>query len=399
MTDYDEEIRKGFELLSNGEYEESLEYFLKAMEIDAARPDAYSLASEALVEMGDIEKAKKHAEKAYNLDRERPEFALQYASIIMALGDMKQSLNMVNDVLKNHDMVEAHYIKSNIYENMGDEKKALIEAEAAYKMDKNPEYALNFCRIMEEAGKIEESMKILKEMVKADPQNLEAFYMLFRDSLAMNRIGDALNYIMECIAIDDQQPAFFSDLASLLDEMDDEKLAEKYYEKAVEISGDDVEPMLDLAEFYLDREYYDRAMEIIDLVKESIKSDEDIAQAINEKVNEVRRELNLLNGFNVLKYNTKRNASGWLVFKWYLDFNKLKELYETVHKTENAMNSVITSDCNDFFICENCYENNKAIIPFDKAVDLNFKCPECHRNLKRIDKENLINLISKLEIK
>ncbi len=276
MTNYDEEIRKGFELLSNGEYEKSLEYFLKAIEIDPARPDAYSLASEALVEMGDVEKAKKHAEKAYSLDRERPEFALQYASLIMALGDMKQSLNMVNDVLKNHDMVEAHYIKSNIYENMGDEKKALIEAEAAYKMDKNPEYALNFCRIMEEAGKIDESMKILKEMVRADPQNLEALYMLFRDSLAMNRIGDALNYIMECIAIDDQQPAFFSDLASLLDEMDDEKLAEKYYEKAVEISPEDVEPMLDLAEFYLDREYYDRAMEVID---GAIALDEDNKEA------------------------------------------------------------------------------------------------------------------------
>lgn len=283
MTSYEDEIGKGFELLAGGEYEKSLEYFLRAIELDSSRSDAYSLASEAYVEIGELEKARKHSERAYSIDKEKPEFALQYASILMALGDMKNSLTIVNDVLKNHDMVEAHYIKSNIYQNMGEPKKALIEAETAYKMDKNPEYALNFCRILEEEGKIEESIKILKELARADPENLEALYMLFRDSLALNKAPDAFNYIMQCIDVDKEQPAFYSDLASLLDELDDEKLAEKYYEKAVEISGDDAEPLMDLAEFYLDREKYDLAIERIESAI-ALDDDEKEAYIIKGKV-------------------------------------------------------------------------------------------------------------------
>ena len=283
MTTYEEQIGKGFELLSEGEFEKSLEYFLKAIEMDSSRADAFSLASEAYVELGELEKAKKHSETAYSLDKNKPELALQYASILMALGDMKKSMALVNDVLKQTDMVEAHYVKSNIYDYMGETKKALIEAETAYKNGKNPEYGVNFSRILENDGKIEESVRILKEIAQADPQNLEVLYMLFRDSLALNRISDALKYIMECIAIDDSQPAFYSDLGSLLDEMDDEKLAEKYYEKAVEISQDDSDPLMDIAEFYLDRGHYEKALDRIDAAI-AMNEDEKDAHIIKGKV-------------------------------------------------------------------------------------------------------------------
>ncbi|MGP6207446.1 tetratricopeptide repeat protein [Cuniculiplasma sp. SKW3] len=276
MTTYEEQIGKGFELLSSGEYEKSLEYFLKAIEMDSSRADAFSLASEAYVEMGELEKAKTHSETAYSLDKNKPELALQYASILMALGDMKKSMTLVNEVLKQKDMVEAHYVKSNIYDNMGESKKALIEAEIAYKNGNNPEYGINFCRILENDGKIEESVKILKDIIKADPQNLEVAYMLFRDSIALDKIADALKYIMECISIDDEQPAFYLDLGSLLDELDDEKLAEKYYNKAVEISQDDPEPLMDIAEFYLDRGNYERALEKIEA---ALALDEDAKDA------------------------------------------------------------------------------------------------------------------------
>ncbi len=149
---------------------------------------------------------------------------------------------------------------------------------------------------------------------------------------------------------------------------------------------------------YLKEHVGPRSIEILNVIRRGLKTDEEIATEINEKINEVRRELNIMNGMNLLNYITKKSSSGWLTFKWYLDQKKLESFYNSINKSENNVLRTLPDNCNDFFICKNCYPKNKAIIPFDKAFDLSFKCPECGRSLDRIDKENLINFITQFEI-
>ncbi len=271
MSDYNKEIAEGFELLTQGEFEKSLEKFITAIEIDSTRPDAFSLASEAFAQIGDIENAKSHAELAYKIDSEKPEYVLQYASMLYATGNSEESMRLANEAQKKGEMPEIHLLKSNIYMDMEEDQKALKEAKMAFEMDKNPIYRTNYAIVLKESGKIKESTEILKKMVQENPDDLDAIYLLFQNELAEDHLSEAMNYITKCISLNDSEPLFYSELASMMEDFEDNELAEKYYKKAFDVSDNDPEMAMQLAEFY---NSLDKVQEGIDVLEVS-HSDED----------------------------------------------------------------------------------------------------------------------------
>jgi tetratricopeptide (TPR) repeat protein len=264
LSEYNKEIAEGFELLTQGEFDKSLEKFIKAIEIEPEKPDAYSLASEAFVQIGDMENAKSHAEIAYKKDSEKPEYMLQYASLLYAAGDNEESLKLAGDALRKRDMAEIHLLKSNIYNEMEEDSKAVKEAKLAYEMEKTSIYGINYATILKDAGKIKESSDILKKFLVDEPENVEVPYLLFQNELSEGNVKDAMDYIVQCISMDDEAPQLFSELATLLDELGDRKLAEKYYTKALAISEGEPDYAIDLAEFLEEVEKYDEALEILE---------------------------------------------------------------------------------------------------------------------------------------
>jgi len=124
------------------------------------------------------------------------------------------------------------------------------------------------------------------------------------------------------------------------------------------------------------------------------KTDDELAEELGVKVNEVRRVLNTLGGFGVTRYNTNKDSKGWLTFSWYIDQEKLKELEQTAEEAQKVNVPSLPEDCDDFFICEKCYPTNKIVLPFDAAFEKSFKCPECGRPLKRLSKEEVKELFS-----
>lgn len=125
------------------------------------------------------------------------------------------------------------------------------------------------------------------------------------------------------------------------------------------------------------------------------KTDEQLAGELNVKVNEVRRVLNLLGGYGVTRYESDKDSKGWIEFSWHFDKDKFYELRELAHKQAEQKEIALPEECNDFFICEKCYNVNKIVLPFDTAFEYNFKCPECGRQLKRLSKEEVETLIHK----
>ncbi|MGC8586708.1 MAG: hypothetical protein ACP5K9_00230 [Candidatus Micrarchaeia archaeon] len=120
------------------------------------------------------------------------------------------------------------------------------------------------------------------------------------------------------------------------------------------------------------------------------QTDESIAAKTNIKINEVRRMLNSLNTIGVARYESDKANNGWLTFRWYIDPEKLRGFVYKVNEENNDYS--LPENCNDFFVCEKCFEENKTIFPFWTAEEMNFKC-ECGRMMKRIDKEEAERLI------
>lgn len=121
------------------------------------------------------------------------------------------------------------------------------------------------------------------------------------------------------------------------------------------------------------------------------KTDDKLAGDLDIKVNEVRRVLNVMDGYGITRYDTHKNTKGWLTFNWYVDTSKLNELNEKLAAQGTENDFKLQDDCNDFFFCEKCYGAQKIILPFDTALERSFKC-DCGTSLKRLSKEEAAHL-------
>lgn len=135
-----------------------------------------------------------------------------------------------------------------------------------------------------------------------------------------------------------------------------------------------------------------RAVDVIKLIH-TPQTDESIAAELGMKINEVRRILNVLNGYGVARYDTNKDSKGWLTFKWHADSEKLIVLSGTIEarKLENEYRPI--EDCNDFFCCTKCYNEQKVILPFDAAFESKFRCDVCGGKLRQMSKEEVASLM------
>ncbi|MCL5262490.1 MAG: hypothetical protein M1390_01470 [Candidatus Marsarchaeota archaeon] len=141
---------------------------------------------------------------------------------------------------------------------------------------------------------------------------------------------------------------------------------------------------------YLRKNVSKRAIEVVELL-DSPKTDEDIAARLGLKINAVRRILNIMQGYGITNYNISKNVDGWLSFAWYINVNKIGQFLDYV-KNMTQTSDVVKDNCNDYFICKNCYESNKLIFTFDAAYEAGFRCT-CNGMLTRIDRDEADRLV------
>lgn len=143
---------------------------------------------------------------------------------------------------------------------------------------------------------------------------------------------------------------------------------------------------------YLKKNVSRRTMEVISML-DTPKTDEFIAEQLDTKVNTVRRVLNIMQGYGLTNYYISKNSNGWLSFAWYINVNKVGQFFNYIREI-NADKIVINNECNDYFICEDCYDKYKMLFVFDSAFEQGFKCT-CGNKLTRLDREAASALIAK----
>ncbi|MDE1857099.1 MAG: hypothetical protein KGH98_03385 [Candidatus Micrarchaeota archaeon] len=143
---------------------------------------------------------------------------------------------------------------------------------------------------------------------------------------------------------------------------------------------------------YLKKNVSKRAIDVITMLS-SPKTDEYIAEQLGTKINAVRRMLNLMQNYGITNYYVSKNVDGWLSFAWYINTGKIGQFFDYI-KQINTAEPVVKEDCDDYFICNACYSDNKLIFPFDAAFEEQFKCNMCGSNLKRVDKDGVKDLVA-----
>lgn len=141
---------------------------------------------------------------------------------------------------------------------------------------------------------------------------------------------------------------------------------------------------------YLTKNVSKYTVDVVELLRIP-RSDEEIAGLLDMKINAVRRMLNIMQGYGITDYNTSKNKDGWLSFTWYINIKRIPKYFDYLDTTNTSTN-ILTDDCNDYFVCDNCYDENKLILTFDAAYESSFKCM-CDGDLSRINKDRVNELI------
>jgi len=145
---------------------------------------------------------------------------------------------------------------------------------------------------------------------------------------------------------------------------------------------------------YLKKNVSKMAVDVITMLV-TPKTDEYIAEELGMKINAIRRILNIMQGYGITNYYISKNTKGWLSFAWYINTSKLPPFLEYVDSMEREK-SIVTDTCNDYFVCQGCYSNDRFVFTFDSAFENNFKCNNCGKNLNRMNREEAQLLINKV---
>lgn len=143
---------------------------------------------------------------------------------------------------------------------------------------------------------------------------------------------------------------------------------------------------------YLTRNVSKTAIDVLYMLS-TPRTDEYLAEQLGFKINAVRRILNIMQGYGITNYYVSKNTKGWLSFAWYINTTKLSPFLEFVNNTERE-SAVINSNCNDYFVCSDCYKSDNLVYTFDAAFETDFKC-NCGKNLARMDKTEAETMLNK----
>ena len=117
-----------------------------------------------------------------------------------------------------------------------------------------------------------------------------------------------------------------------------------------------------------------------------------IAEETELEIHRVRNLLYRLLEHNLVYFNRKKDKiKGWNICYW--DFNEpaVLELAEKIRreKVQKMKERLEREENNYFFLCRNAC----ARMDFEKAVDFNYKCPECNEIMQQQDNQRTIEFL------
>ncbi|MFX1447207.1 MAG: hypothetical protein ACFFCG_03640 [Promethearchaeota archaeon] len=139
---------------------------------------------------------------------------------------------------------------------------------------------------------------------------------------------------------------------------------------------------------------------ITENIKERLKLENpDISFEDNDgeflKLNTVRKTLYRLYSGKLAQFRRIRDKStGWFIYYWWHEFDLFEEiLMEKRRIMESKLRERLKfEEDNYFFVCKDCQDANNKF-NFDRAFELNFRCPDCGGPLEAQDNKELIHFL------
>lgn len=120
------------------------------------------------------------------------------------------------------------------------------------------------------------------------------------------------------------------------------------------------------------------------------KYDEDVASELKLKATVVRTLLNDLHFNNLVGYERSKNKkTGWYTYLWNRRDDKIKEYIRGyLVKRIEELNKQLDAEKEGLLFNCSCKR-----VPFETALELGFKCPECNEKIVEYDNEEIVDRI------
>ncbi len=118
-----------------------------------------------------------------------------------------------------------------------------------------------------------------------------------------------------------------------------------------------------------------------------------IAEELKEEINTIRNKLYRLYDSNLVEFTRKKDKKkGWYIYYWTFVPSRIPFLVKDLKKKklQKLADRLKTEQGSNFFECP----NKDMRLTFEKAVDHDFKCPECGSLMHQEDNEKKIQHIT-----
>ena len=119
-----------------------------------------------------------------------------------------------------------------------------------------------------------------------------------------------------------------------------------------------------------------------------------IAEQLKEEINTIRNKLYRLYDSNLVEFTRKKDKKkGWYIYYWTFVPSRIPHLMKEMKKKrlEKLKDKLKSEENVNFFECPNkCMR-----LTFDKAIDFEFKCPECGSLMNQEDNAKKVLHIQK----
>ena len=137
------------------------------------------------------------------------------------------------------------------------------------------------------------------------------------------------------------------------------------------------------------------SIKIIEYLKDKKNvSDFKIAEKVDEDIHHIRKILYKLYEYNLVTYYRKKDRQkGWYISYWTFNKKRIKELLDKNNreKIDKYTTRLKEEEANfgNFYLCPNACTR----VGFDRAVDLEYRCPECGNVLNYQDNTKTIDFL------
>ena len=226
---------------SQKNYDEAIDLFDSAVELDPANKEAKLGLSDALTIRGD-----------------------EY----MAKGEARNALNFYNDAISNNSQNSSAYIGlGEVYEDLDDSNKAITNYETALKIDKElTEIFAPLGVLYYQKGELEKADDFLTKAYAADNTDAATDYYFGVLRYRQNKYGEAQTALQQTLKADANQAAAHYYLGAVYDAQNDDAKAIAEYKEAIRLNDKYAEAYFALGAIYYGQKNYDESLKNYQMV-------------------------------------------------------------------------------------------------------------------------------------